>query len=253
MLHFLTINIHKGFSPFNQRFILHSIREAIRSSEADIVFLQEVTGENSRKARVHHDWPEETHYEFLAREIWPYFVYGKNAAYTVGHHGNAILSKYPISFSRNIDISTNRIEKRGMLYSVVTIPDFPYPLHCICVHLGLLAQSRKKQLDALEHFIRETIAEHEPIVLAGDFNEWRKKKRSKALLTLGLKDAALETHGRNLRTFPSWLPMLPLDRIFLRGMTATHSRLFHKGIWARLSDHAAFCTQVTIDRPAENR
>ncbi|MDO9195055.1 MAG: EEP domain-containing protein, partial [Rhodoferax sp.] len=39
----LTVNIHKGFSFFNRKFILHELREAIRSVGADVVFLQEVT------------------------------------------------------------------------------------------------------------------------------------------------------------------------------------------------------------------
>ncbi len=42
--------------------------------------------------------PEEldSQFAFLADEIWPHFAYGKNAIYSAGHHGNAILSKHPI-------------------------------------------------------------------------------------------------------------------------------------------------------------
>ena len=32
----LTVNTHKGFTPLNRRFILHELREAVRSVSADI-------------------------------------------------------------------------------------------------------------------------------------------------------------------------------------------------------------------------
>ncbi len=246
MVRLLTINIHKGFSALNKRFVLHELREAIRSTSADVVFLQEVVGKNSRKAIKHPAWPEIAHYEFLADSTWPYYAYGKNAVYPGGHHGNAILSRYPIKYYTNIDISTNRIEKRGLLYGVLDIPDCPVPLHCICVHLGLSFMSRRKQLGMLETFIHEKIPQEAPVVLAGDFNEWRGKKRGKYLVTLGMRDASLETRGKAARTFPSWLPILPLDRICIRGMEARHSRTHHKGIWSKLSDHAAFSTEVEM-------
>lgn len=35
----LTVNIHKGFTFFNRRFILHELREAVRAVGADVVFL----------------------------------------------------------------------------------------------------------------------------------------------------------------------------------------------------------------------
>ena len=41
----LTVNTHKGFTAFNRRFILPELREAVRSTGADLVFLQEVLGE----------------------------------------------------------------------------------------------------------------------------------------------------------------------------------------------------------------
>ena len=228
----------------NKRFVLHRLREAIRSTSSDIVFLQEVIGENSKKANKHDNWPENSHYEFLADSMWSDYVYGKNVVYPDGHHGNAILSKYPIIHSKKIDISTNRFEQRGFLYSVLDIPDYRYPLYCICVHLGLTAVSRKKQLKMLETFMNDKIPKEAPIVLAGDFNEWRTNNNGKYPILLSLVDAAMTTQGKMARTYPSYLPILPLDRIYLRGMKAVRSKIYNKGIWSKLSDHAAFFTEV---------
>ena len=42
-------NIHKGFGAANRRFRLEDMRDAIRSVDADICFLQEVVGPQLRR------------------------------------------------------------------------------------------------------------------------------------------------------------------------------------------------------------
>ena len=101
----LTVNIHKGFTFFNRKFILNELREAVRSVGADVVFLQEVTGSHLKHAEKFDNYTDAPHYEFLADSIWPQFAYGRNAVYTNGHHGNALLSKFPIVRFENLDVS----------------------------------------------------------------------------------------------------------------------------------------------------
>ena len=105
LLRVLTVNTHKGFTAFNRRFILPELREAVRSTSADLVFLQEVVGEHERHSSRYDDWPQTSQYEFLADSMWSDFAYGRNAVYPDGHHGNALLSKYPIREYRNLDVS----------------------------------------------------------------------------------------------------------------------------------------------------
>lgn len=50
----LTINIHKGFTAFNRRFILPELRDAVRTVSADIVCLQEVMGRSSAMVLLFH-------------------------------------------------------------------------------------------------------------------------------------------------------------------------------------------------------
>src|SRR5690349_17254196 len=96
-LRVLSYNIHKGFGPGNIKFILKKIKEALRSIHPDLVFLQEVLGHHEIHQKNIKGWPEQSQFEFLAHELWPHFAYGRNAVYTNGHHGNAILSKHPIT------------------------------------------------------------------------------------------------------------------------------------------------------------
>ena len=245
-LHLLTLNIHKGFSWGNRRFILQELREAIRTTGADIVFLQEVVGKNSTQAKRHNNWPEQAQYEFLADSMWNNFAYGKNAFYPHGHHGNAILSKYPIIHSEQIDTSTNIFEQRGFLYCAVRVPGLATPLHCLCIHLGLFAVSRRKQLRMQADYIDRYVPRDEPLIMAGDSNDWRGRAVEEFAWLLGMKDAAIEVNGTMALTFPARFPLLPLDRIYVRGLKATKCVTFHRGIWKNLSDHAALFTESEL-------
>ena len=118
----LTINIHKGFTAFNRRFILPELRDAVRTVSADIVCLQEVMGAHEVHPLHVENWPDTSHYEFLADTMWSDFAYGRNAVYPEGHHGNAVLSRYPIEHYENRDVSVDGAEKRGVLYCRIVPP-----------------------------------------------------------------------------------------------------------------------------------
>jgi len=44
----VTYNIHKGLSQFNKRLVLHGIRDGLKGLGADVAFLQEVQGKETR-------------------------------------------------------------------------------------------------------------------------------------------------------------------------------------------------------------
>lgn len=243
-LHIATYNIHKGFSSFNHRLIVHEQRNHLRNLNADIVFLQEVIGHHARHARRFNDWPEGSQHEFLADSVWPESVYGKNAIYDAGHHGNAILSRYPIVSWENEDISAHRFERRGLLHCEINIPQWEDNLHCICVHLGLFRRGRHAQLRALNNRIRKMVPHHAPLVIAGDFNDWNEKTGAILANALGLTEVFEHTTGRAARSFPAILPILRLDRIYVRGFHIENSRVHHGHPWSKTSDHAALSTNV---------
>ncbi|MBN8555723.1 MAG: endonuclease/exonuclease/phosphatase family protein [Deltaproteobacteria bacterium] len=243
-LRVLNLNMHKGFSSFNRRFVLNEMREAIRSSEADLVFLQEVIGEHKSHQKNHKNWPVQTQYEFLADSIWHHHAYGQNAVYLDGHHGNALLSKFPITFWKNIDISCHAFESRGFLHCVIEIPETREEIHCLCTHLGLFDYHRKKQYQMMSSYIQKNIPEDAAIVLAGDFNDWLLSSRSRFAQPLGLLEV-FESVGSELpRSFPSWLPLLKLDRIFCRGFKVLSAQTLSGKIWAELSDHKALLAEI---------
>ena len=249
-------NIHKGFSSGNRRFILNRIRSALRLVHPDLIFLQEVQGQNDRHSKRVKNWPSQSQFEFLAHEIWPHFAYGKNAVYTSGHHGNAILSKYPFSFFENINISTNSLEKRGLLNGIVNIPvkssvegepsGKSRPLHVICVHLGLLEAERTEQINQLCARIVSHVPPDEPLIIGGDFNDWRNKVSKALFKTLKLREAFEQVDGAHARTFPVWFPLLRLDRIYYRGLKVYGAECLKGPPWRDLSDHAALVTELAF-------
>ena len=168
----LTINTHKGFTSFNRRFILPELRDAVRATSADIVFLQEVMGTHAIHSAHIENWPENSHYEYLADTMWHDFAYGRNAVYPEGHHGNAILSRFPITEYVNRDISVAGSEKRGMLHCQISLPDRPQPIHALCVHLGLKEKHRQAQMRMMCDVIA-SLPPDAPLVVAGDFNDWQ--------------------------------------------------------------------------------
>lgn len=242
-LHLLTVNTHKGFTAFNRRFILHELREAVRDVSADLVFLQEVLGTHERHARRQRNWPETPQYEFLADSMWGDFAYGRNAVYPDGDHGNAVLSKYPIQRYDNLDISVPGPERRGLLHCELEVPGQPQ-VHAICVHLGLFESHRQKQLGLLCELIDSLPAEA-CILVAGDFNDWR-LRASACLRRCGLVEVFEHSHGRCARSFPARLPLLRLDRIYLRNATPQVARVLSHTPWPHLSDHLPLAAEVRL-------
>ncbi len=245
-LRILTVNAHKGFTVFNRRFILHELREAIRATQADIVFLQEVLGAHHRHARRLARWPTSSQYEFLADTIWPEFAYGRNAVYPYGHHGNAVLSKFPIAAHDNIDISVGKQERRGLLHCVLRPPMLGFDVHAICVHLGLRERQRAPQLETLCGLIEEQVPADAPLFVAGDFNDWRMRGQHYLDRHCGLKEIHRENHGHLARTFPATFPVFRLDRIYVRNVASFRTVKLSRQPWARLSDHAPLAAEVSL-------
>lgn len=239
----LSINTHMGFGPFNRRFVLPELRDAIRTVSADIVFLQEVAGEHRlHAARVGAGWPDDPHHEFLADMIWPESAYGRNAVFPHGHQGNALLSKFPILRQQNRDISVPGHEERGLLHCVLALPG-GRELHAICAHLGLLERHRRRQLALLCELVGDEIPADAPVVVAGDFNDWRAAGHP-LLARCGLQEVFHVAYGRLARSFPARRPLLPLDRIYVRNARAQDPRVLSTRPWSHLSDHAPLLAAI---------
>lgn len=242
-LRVLTYNMHKGFCFYTREYVLDQLREAIRAVDADLVFLQEVMG-------VHPPREEEpelpSQFEYLADQIWHHFAYGKNAVYSDGHHGNAILSKYPLTHWENFNISTNPLERRGLLHAEIAPGGGVAPVHLVCLHLDLLERGRRIQLQSLVERVRVRVPGESPLIVAGDFNDWKQKFTDSMDGELGLHEAGVTFTGQHAKTFPSWRPFLALDRIYLRKFLVSDYQVLYGLPWRKMSDHAAVLVDLRL-------
>lgn len=241
-----TYNIHKGFSHLTRRMVIHELRDKLHGLATDILFLQEVQGVHRRHAGRYHDWPGKPQHEFIADTVWREVAYGRNANTRHGHHGNAMLSCFPIVAQENLDISAHLFESRGMLHCEMQLKHGLPSLHCINVHLGLFERGRRWQVRALTERIRESVPADAPLIIAGDFNDWRRKADRTLQDDLGVVEVFEAARGRPARTFPAVMPMFRLDRIYARGLNVVSADVHYAYPLARLSDHAALAATFEI-------
>ena len=263
-----TYNIHKGVSSIRSTPRVLALKKAIAEFDADVVFLQEVQGRHDRysaqfgeESRGHRHWPERAQHEYFAGES-QHSAYGMNAVYDHGHHGNALLSSFPIGDTRNHDVSDHAYEQRGILHCIVDTTSGP--VHCYVVHLGLFESGRNRQAQALIDCVTASAPNGEPVIIAGDFNDWRNTLSDKLREALGVVEVFDELGSRSkigdlvrnfsgrekritpARTFPAALPWFRLDRIYVRGFKVDTAEVLHGTLWAKLSDHAPIVANLQL-------
>ncbi len=261
-LRIATWNIHKGISALGKRPRVHGIKQALAGIAADVVFLQEVQGRHDLLALKHASWPSKGQHEFLAGDT-QHCAYGMNAVYDHGHHGNALLSSYPIASACNHDVSDHAFESRGILHCVLALG--AAEVHCYVVHLGLFAGSRLRQTDALIEAVQATAPPDAPLLIAGDFNDWsnalsdtlRERLDVVEVFDERMSSSRFGAYLRRLagrgpklapaRTFPAAMPFLQLDRMYVRGFRVLGASVLHGASWARLSDHAPIVAELQIE------
>jgi endonuclease/exonuclease/phosphatase family metal-dependent hydrolase len=163
-----------------------------------------------------------------------------------GSYGNAILSRHPILTQSNQDVSDHRFESRGLLHCEIRVAQVARPVHCVCVHLGLTAGSRRRQMAALVARLGELAPDGAPLIIAGDFNDWRHKANRALIEDLGVVEVFEHVSGRTARTFPALMPMFRLDRIYARGLDVIDARVHLSNPGNRMSDHAALAATFDL-------
>lgn len=174
----VSYNIHKGRSATGARESFADLRLGLYGLQPDLLFLQELQGRNEQQFSLH------AQHESLGAALRMDAAYGCNAIRPLSDHGNALLSRFPIVSHENQDISDHRMEQRGLLHAIVNIQDVP--VHCMVVHLGLFAGGRTRQVAALVERIQRLVPAGEPMLIAGDFNDWHNRLAPMFVQQLGL-------------------------------------------------------------------
>jgi endonuclease/exonuclease/phosphatase family metal-dependent hydrolase len=172
--------------------------------------------------------------------------YEPNAEYRRGHHGNATFSRFHIVEHWNQDISTNRVEQRGLLYTKMELEGGRH-LHVFNTHLGLSHRQRRIQARWLSSLVRQVADPADSVILAGDFNDWSGLLDSLVCSEAHMDNAMLALAMKDRRTWSTRRPLFALDRVYYRNLHLVEVTVLRGSPWNRLSDH--FPVQVVVEVP----
>lgn len=236
----VTYNIH-GCVGLDRRCDPARIATVLREIDADIACLQEVdargTGFEADQAAYLG--------EATGREV----ILGAPARERRGRFANAILTRFPRVAAHAIDLAVPGYEPRGAID--VDLLAGHRLVRVIATHFGLHAGERQLQANRVIAALGEPATPNRipphAVLLVGDLNEWR-----------GRGGGGIRALDRCLgpsampRTFPSWMPVLPLDRIYAFGPAALHDVCVYRSPSARMaSDHLPLVGEVWwSDHPA---
>jgi endonuclease/exonuclease/phosphatase family metal-dependent hydrolase len=203
------------------------IAAVLREIDPDIACLQEVDASRRRD-------PAADQWAYLGEATGLTVVAGRAMSERCGRFGNAILTRFPVLSARTIDLSVGDYEPRAAIDADLLVGE--RVLRVLATHFGLRLAERRWQVDRLMAALGEAPAANRPaahaVLLMGDLNEWRGRRGCLRALDPRLGPGALP------RTFPSWLPVLPLDRIYAAGPAVLREVQVYRSPLARLaSDH----------------
>lgn len=209
MARILTYNVHQCLGT-DRRLDVDRVAEVIARCKPDIVALQELDVGRSRSGGV-----DQAH--AIAEALGMRFHF--NAAMRVAEerYGDAILTHLPMRLVRAGELPTlpefTVLEKRGALWAEITLGE--RRLQVITTHLGLVPREQRAQVAAL---LGEDWLAHadclDPVILLGDLNAPSRTRPYQALAAT-LRDAQRTLKRRAQPTYPSRLPILRIDHLFV--------------------------------------
>jgi endonuclease/exonuclease/phosphatase family metal-dependent hydrolase len=172
------------------------VARVLEAAQPDISALQEI----------------DTRTRAAARDPFSYFgeLFGwttvsvRTLAARDGHYGHIVLSRWPIESLGEVDLSVRWREPRKAIVGAIDSPGGRIVV--IAAHLGLLPFERRRQFARLKERVAEIA--HRPLIVLGDFNDFPGRGLAERYLTPPLRPSP------ELPTYPSRLPLLPLDRIW---------------------------------------
>ena len=231
---FASYNIHKCVGT-DRRFDPARIAAVIAEIGADVIAIQEADKRFGDRAGL-------LDLASIERDAGLVSVRVSNGHSGHGWHGNLVLVREGVVDGLR-QIKLPGLEPRGAI--VVDLDLAMGKVRVVAAHLGLLRHSRLLQVEALLAQAGEST--DRPVVLMGDLNEWRLRRRS-ALRGFSKGFGPL---GLGVPSFPAFFPVLALDRVLTRPHGLLESIIAHETPLSRLaSDHLPVRAVVRLDAPA---
>jgi endonuclease/exonuclease/phosphatase family metal-dependent hydrolase len=193
----VSYNIHQCVGLDGRRDVAR-IARVLCDLHAQLIGLQEV-GTDLTAGRT------SSQMDYLAEATGLQAIAGPTIERQTGPFGNVLLTSWRVLDSRLIDLSVPGREPRGAIDADLMIE--ARPVRVIVTHLGLQAAERRYQVRRLLEVLSK--GQNRSIIMLGDINEWILRSRP-----LGWLYARFGTPPAP-RTYPSWLPLFALDRIWV--------------------------------------
>jgi endonuclease/exonuclease/phosphatase family metal-dependent hydrolase len=244
-LRVVTYNIHKCIGGLDRRYDPARTADALASTEPDVVLLQEVD-DGAKRSKGDRQVDRLAELTGLGHRTF----FPNVAVRGGGQYGNAVLSRYPIVQTSNVDLTVSWKKRRSVLHAELRVrhQEVDRIVHVFNMHLGLAEYERKIQLKRFLECDPFARLHHEtPIIVGGDLNDvygrlWR-------LLT----PAGFRGPSRSPRTFPAWAPLRALDGIYVRGGVEVASLARAEAAVAkRASDHLPLWADLLLGPHSHN-
>lgn len=221
----ITYNIHKA-RGIDGRISIKRIADVLKDQDADIIALQEIySGCDGKQGQI----------ETVASALGLNTAFGCTRHHKGEPYGNAILTRWPIIESHDMDISWAHRERRGCIRVDLKAPKGT--LHVYNIHMGTSYFERRHQV---RNFLKSTqILENlsGPRVLVGDFNEWIRGLTTR-MLSEKFESLNMELHIKRRKSYPGFLPFLHLDHIYFeRPLHIEKAELIRTPLAKVASDH----------------
>ncbi|HSP16340.1 MAG TPA: endonuclease/exonuclease/phosphatase family protein [Thermoanaerobaculia bacterium] len=203
-LRILTYNIHAGKDATGKD-NLERVAAIVKSTNADVVLLQEVDRNTTRSGNV--DQVAE-----LIRLTGMHGQFGKSLDYQGGEYGIAILSRWPITGHQIVPLRVEppQVRAGGSLEPRIALIVTTGSLRIANTHLDA---SREDTYRLQE--IPQVLAAARGMIAGGDFNSTPDSAVHEQVLRAGRRDAWMECGRGDALTYPAITPQKRIDYLFL--------------------------------------
>ena len=192
-----TYNIHRSLGVDGE-FAPKRIAKVLETLDADILGLQEVGWYHGKGQRINQ-------FDFLREATGYEMVPGLVRDHENACFGNALLTKYPVKSYACINLTIAGYAPRGAIQAILETK--VGELQVIVVHLGLTPWERYQQMKKIADLVRHNQSKR--TIVMGDFNQWLQHTEASSQIT------SLLPKQINELTFPTRLPVVRLDRMFM--------------------------------------
>lgn len=239
-LRVMTYNVHRCVGV-DRKLDLERVASVIAAARCDIVALQELDVGRPRTRNI-----DQAHQLAELLGMKSHF----NAALHVEEerYGDAILTALPETLVRAGPLPHYRnmrgLETRGAVW--ITVEALGTKIQVLNTHLGLIPAEQQQQAAALVSDWMASDAWTSPAILLGDFNAGPYSKTYR-MLNAALKDAQTMIPFTPVSTFPSKLPFMRIDHVFLAGpWKVTKVETPYLGAARVASDHLPLVVELDL-------